>query len=147
MANSQDIKDAFLVSCVAEGREIDDQPQLRTIHLAVIPNTPEFLPYLTEAYEFCEAMEKASLPGSGDPNYHLVPGFDKWTFIDDLDYEIPAVYAHLTSCNTDKSWPLDPVMAHLDPTIAMTFRNYTIRYFDEAGKQHFVKPVISFQVV
>lgn len=146
MSTPQDIKNAFLVSCEVEGREIDDQPQRMKFNLAVIPNTTEHQKYLSEVYEFCETMQKNSLLGADDPNYFLVPGFEKWTLVEDLDYEIPAVYTEMTACHEHRSWPLDPVMAHLDPTIPMLLRGYTMHYFDHEGKPHSVKPVITFQI-
>lgn len=134
------LRDAFLITCTAEGRDIDDMPQRRNIDMAVIPNTPDRIRYLDEAVDFCERMRNAFPLGSGDGNYNLVWGIEKWFYVDFADEEdqVAPVYAELTACNRGNEWPLDPEMTHLDPTVQMSFVGYRVRYFDMDGVERHV---------
>lgn len=143
------LRDAFLITCLAEGREVDDMPQRKNVNLAVIPNTPKYFRYLEEAIDFCDRMKNAFPLGSGDGNYQLVQGIEKWTYVDWADEEdqVPPIYKELTFCNRGNAWPLDPVMEHLDTTVQMSFVGYKVRYFDAEGVERPAHLVKKFAVV
>lgn len=132
-------KDAFLITCTAMFGDADGYEEVK---MALIPNTPEYLPYLQEGVEFCERMAAYNPYKIGrDKSFKGIEGGDKWlNFYGPAynDAEIPEIYLDITQCNEREGWPTDPMT---DYTIEASFRGYKVRYFDENGVEHDVEVI------
>lgn len=130
-------RDAFLITCVAEYGDADGSDEFK---MALFPNTPEYLPYLEEAIDFCERMKTSFPPRqSGVGTFQgMKEGGDRWLgFVPDKgrQTEIPEIYKELTECNPYEGWPQDPLT---DYTQDAYFDSYKVHYFDADGIERIV---------
>lgn len=141
-------KDSFVITATAGYGDADGSDDLT---FAVIPNKPEYMPYLEEAIDFCERM-KAYFPHGmgGDDTYVGIEGGDKWLGFEpdssmysyELDEddeekpEISPIYRELTACNYYEGWPGDPMTGGQSDA---SFSGYVVRYFDNDGVEHEVE--------
>lgn len=125
-------RDAFVLMCTASYGDGDGSDEFK---MAIFQNTPEHLPYLEEALDFCERMkEKFPKRQSGIGTFYgMKAGADRWLGFEpdkNLAADIPEIYKELTDCNPYEGWPQDPFT---DYTNDAYFDDYRVRYFDADG--------------
>lgn len=135
----QNPKDAFMITCEAGYGDGDGE---ETVKFGIFPNTPEYMPYLEEAIDFCERMKSYFPRGmTGYDTFVGIEGGDKWFNFepeggwDDAD-EVPEIYLDITACNEKEGWPGDPMNDYQGDC---SFRSYQVHYFDADGVERKVK--------